>query len=237
MSGSNSSVPGVNAAKPAAERPEALSFAVHSLPAPSLPQAAVANGRLKMLLVLLVCAAPVIASYITYYLIRPQSLNAHGELIQPLRPLPSAQALPLVDGQGRAVPPASLKGQWLLIAVGGGGCDAVCESQLYLQRQMREALGKSKERVDRVWLVDDGVPVREALRPALAGATVLAVPRAALAQWLDPADPQAMAARFYLVDPMGNLMMRFPAPSDAAGIRRDLERLLRASASWDEPGR
>ena len=237
MSGSNSSVPGVNAEKPAAEQPEALSFSVHSLPTPMLAQAAVANGRLKMLLVLLVCAAPVIASYVTYYLIRPQSLNAHGELIQPLRPLPSAQALPLVDGQGRTVPPAALKGQWLLIAVGAGACDAVCERQLYLQRQLREALGKSKDRVDRVWLIDDGAPVRESLRAALAGATVLAAPRAALEQWLDPADPQGMATRFYLVDPMGNLMMRFPVPSDPAGIRRDLERLLRASSSWDEPGR
>lgn len=237
MSGSNSSVPGVSAVEPAADRPEALSFAIHSLPAPSLTQSNVANGRLKMLLVLLVCAAPVIASYVTYYLIRPQSLNAHGELIQPLRPLPSAEALPLSDDQGRAVPAASLKGQWLLIAVGGGACDAVCERQLYLQRQLREALGKSKERVDRVWFVDDDMPVREALRPALAGATVLGVPRAALAQWLDPADPSGMAARFYLVDPMGNLMMRFPAPSDPTGIRRDLERLLRASASWDEAGR
>jgi hypothetical protein len=39
---------------------------------------------------------------------------------------------------------------------------------------------------------------------------------------------------------MGHWMMRFPARMDAAGAakaKKDLERLLRASASWDEAGR
>jgi hypothetical protein len=49
-----------------------------------------------------------------------------------------------------------------------------------------------------------------------------------------------LAEHFFVVDPMGNWMMRFPARMDTAGAgraKRDLERLLRASASWDEPGR
>jgi len=200
---------------------------VHSLPTPGLTQPAVVHGRLKMLFVLLVCAAPVIASYFTYYVIRPQARSVHGE----------AQELPLTDLQARPVLPESLKGQWLLIAVGGGDCDATCERQLYLQRQLRESLGKSKERVDRIWLVDDATPVRDTLLPALSGATVLRVAPQALATWLSPAAGQALRAHFYVVDPMGNWMMRFPAPSEPAGIKRDFEKLLRASASWDEPGR
>ncbi len=200
---------------------------MHSLPTPGLTQPAVVHGRLKMLFVLLVCAAPVIASYFTYYVIRPQARSVHGE----------AQELPLTDLQARPVLPESLKGQWLLIAVGGGDCDATCERQLYLQRQLRESLGKSKERVDRIWLVDDATPVRDTLLPALSGATVLRVAPQALATWLSPAAGQALRAHFYVVDPMGNWMMRFPAPSEPAGIKRDFEKLLRASASWDEPGR
>lgn len=219
-------------------RGEPLSFSVHSLPTPALPQPAIAHGRLKMLLVLLVCAAPVIASYFTYYVIRPQGRSAHGALIEPQRPLPLAQQLPLTDARdGRPVDPQSLKGQWLLIAVGGGDCDATCERQLYLQRQLREALGKSKDRLDRVWLVDDAVPVRASLSKALEGATVLRAPPQALAAWLSPARGQRLGAHFYLVDPMGRWMMRFPAPSEPAGIKRDLDKLLSASASWDEPGR
>lgn len=237
MSGSNSSVRGASGEPPRAADAEPLSFTVHSLPAPSIEPAAAARGRLKMLLVLLVCAAPVIASYFTYYVIRPQGRTAHGELIEPQRPLPGAGALPLADLQGRTVDPATLRGQWLLIVVGGGACDATCERQLYLQRQLREALGKNKDRLDRVWLIDDTTPPRAALLPALEGATVLSVPREALSAWLAPAAGQALAAHFYVVDPMGNWMMRFPVPSDPSGIKRDLERLLRASASWDTPGR
>jgi hypothetical protein len=223
---------------PPPERPpaEPLSFAVHSLPAPVLPDAArVRSGRFKMLLVLLVCAAPVVASYLTYYVIRPQGRTNHGELIEPQRPLPAN--LPLGDLQGRTVEAASLQGQWLLVAVAGGACDARCERQLYLQRQLREALGKDKERIDRVWLIDDEAPVRAALAPALQGATVLRVPRAALADWLQAAPGHVLADHLYVVDPQGHWMMRMPAPGDAARIKRDLERLMRGSAGWDQPGR
>jgi len=240
MSGSNSLRPGANAGEPAGEAgalPEPLSFAVHSLPAPTLAAAQVRHGRLKMLLVLLVGAAPVIASYFTYYVIRPQGRSNHGTLVEPQRPLPDARALPLADLQGRPVDPASLKGQWLLIAVAGGACDAGCERQLWLQRQLREALGREKERLDRVWLVDDDAAPRADLLPALQGATVLRAPREALARWLEPAAGSVLEAHFYVVDPLGNWMMRMPAPSEPAGIKRDLEKLMRGSSGWDQPGR
>lgn len=239
MSGSNSSNPGSGGGAPRAEAAtaEPLSFAVHSLPSPTLPNAAVRHGRLKMLLVLLVCAAPVIASYFTYYVIRPQGRTNHGMLVEPQRPLPSAEELPLSDLQGAGVDPSRLKGQWLLIAVAGGACDALCERQLYLQRQLRESLGKHKDRLDRVWLIDDAAAPRSELMPALQGATVLRAPAAALDRWLAGSDRQGLAAHFFLVDPLGNYMMRFPAPSEPDRIKRDLEKLMRAAASWDEPGR
>src|SRR5450830_1159655 len=127
-------------------------------------------GRLKMLAVLLVCAAPVLASYLTYYVIRPSAHKSYGELIEPQRELPAFTAQGL-DGQPVALP--SLKGQWLLISVAGGACDEACEKHLYLQRQLRESLGKDKDRLDWVWLVPDQVPVRPALLPALGPGRVL----------------------------------------------------------------
>jgi hypothetical protein len=101
-------------------------------------------------------------------------------------------------------------------------------------------MGAGKDRIDWVWLIDDHAPVPAALLPALRQATVLRVDAKALAAWLQPAPGQQLADHLYLVDPMGNWMMRFPAGLDRAGAakaKRDLERLLRASASWDEPGR
>jgi hypothetical protein len=218
-----------------------LAMTVHSLPVPQEALAhdaqRTARGRLRMLAVLLVCAAPVLASYLTYYVIRPEARRNYGELIDPQRPTPAIAGTTLA---GKLVPLPSLKGQWLLVSVAGGACDAGCERHLYLQRQLRESLGQDKERVDWVWLVADGAPVREPLRLALSQAVVLRVPEPALEQWLAPAPGRLLSDHLYLVDPMGNWMMRFPAGLDLAGAakaKRDLERLLRASASWDRPGR
>ena len=66
------------------------------------------------------------------------------------------------------------------------------------------------------------------------------MPAAQIEQWLAPGAGHAVAEHLFVVDPMGNWMMRFPARMDAKGAsraKRDLDRLLRASASWDEPGR
>jgi hypothetical protein len=234
MSGSNSSAP-------ESLRAEPLEFTVHSMPQPRLEgegdQRRVRVGRLKMLAVLAVCAAPVIASYFTYFVIRPQGRTNYSTLIVPTHSLPGA--LPLHDLDGRPVSAASLKGQWLLVTVGGGACDAACDKRLFLQRQLREMMGKERERVDKVWFVVDDAPVAPVLQQALATppTTVLRVPRAALAAWLQPEGGHALEDHVYLVDPMGEWMMRAPADPDPKKLKADLDKLLRASASWDRPGR
>lgn len=238
MSGSNSSVPGSDALARDAASP--LSFTVHTMPTPGVDDAGrrTATGRLKMLLILLICAAPVIASYFTYFVIRPEGRTNYGELIDPQRALP--ESLSFTDLQGKPLPAASLRGQWLLVVVSGAACDAGCEKRLWLQRQLRETLGREKERLDKVWLVVDDQPVRpETLQAihAIAPPTVLRVPREALAQWLQPAPGQALEQHFYIVDPLGNWMMRVPGDPDAARLKRDLEKLLRASSWWDTAGR
>jgi hypothetical protein len=195
------------------------------------------SGRWKMIVVMLVCAAPVVASYFTYYVIRPQALRNFGELIDPQRPLPDLATVAL---DGKTVNLRELKGQWLLLSVGSGSCNEACVQRLYFQRQLRESLGKDKDRLDRVWLVTDAQAIAPALNTGLQQATVLRVAPAPLAQWLQPASGHDLDEHLYLVDPLGNWMMRFPANLDlatAAKAKRDLERLLRASASWDQPGR
>jgi len=218
-------------------------MAVHDLAGPDFSDPAQAAerrtrvGRLKMLVVLLVCAAPVLASYLTYFVIRPEGRSNYGALILPTRSLPD---LALQDLDGRQVPARSLRGQWLLVAVGPTGCDAACEERLFMQRQLREMLGRERDRLDKVWLVTDGEPLRPALREAVGGAvpvTVLRAERAAVAAWLAPEAGHALEDHLYLVDPMGEWMMRVPAKAEPGRVKRDLERVLRASASWDTPGR
>lgn len=237
MSGSNSSPP----AGKSGVLDQPLGLTVHSLPEPSAAALAqerrTRSGRLKMLLVMLVCAAPVIASYFTYYVVRPEGRRNYGELVEPQRPVPMVPARTL---EGRSVPLPELQGQWLLVSVASGACDAACEQHLWLQRQLRESLGKDKDRLDWVWLIPDDAPVREALQPALKEATVLRVDGAQLARWLEPAPGRQLSDHLYVVDPMGHWMMRFPpgqSAETASRVRRDLERLMRASAGWDKPGR
>jgi len=212
---------------------------VHSLPTPGEPTAQRRIvGRWKLLAVLLVCASPVIASYFTYYVLRPEGRGNYGELINPQRPAPDVAVL---TASGAAVRLSSLKGQWLLVSVAGAACGPVCEKHVYLQRQLRETLGREKTRLDRVWLVNDDAPIAPALLPQVdnraAGAVALRMPSAALAQWLEPAAGHALQDHLYVVDPLGNWMLRFPADVDTAKAKRDLERLLRASVSWDRAGR
>ncbi len=217
-----------------------LGLTVHSLPTPEEtfdPQRQLKNGRLKMLLVMMICAAPVVASYFTYYVIRPEGRRNFGVLIEPQRPIPQAFVTNL---SGELKKLHSLKGQWSLISVAGGACNDPCKNHLYLQRQLRESLGKEKERVDWVWLVSDKVEVNRELVPALNGATVLRVPNSILSSWLTISAVDDVAENLYVVDPLGNLMMRFPRELDlttAFKAKRDLTQLLRASASWDQPGR
>lgn len=218
-----------------------VGLTVYDLPNPetSMPDSAARTrrGRWSLIFLVLVCAAPVLLSYFTYYVIRPAGRMHHGELIEPQRALP---AWPGSDLQGKALPLDQLKGQWLLVAVGSGRCAEACERVLFVQRQLHKLLNKDSERVDRVWLITDQAPPAPSLLQSIEGATVLRVPADSLAQWLTPASGQALDAHLYLVDPMGHWMMRFPYPQDAkvvAGMKRDLERLMRASSSWDKPGR
>jgi len=205
---------------------------VHSVPRN------VALGRWKMLAILAVCAAPVVASYLSYFVIRPEGRSNYALLIEPARALPAA--LPLIDERGQRVAAASLHGQWLLVVAGPAACDTVCEKLLYTQRQLREMTGRERDRIDKLWLVTDDAPLRAELRSALdrAPATrVLRVPHAALVEWLEPAAGESLASHLYIVDPMGQWMMRAPVSPEPAKLKRDVERLLRASSSWDRPGR
>ncbi len=201
------------------------------------PQRRTRMGRLKMLLVLAVCAAPVVGSYLAYFFVRPEARANYGDLIQPTRSLP---ALTLQTLDGRPVDAASLRGQWLLVVVAPASCDAACERRLYAQRQLREMLGRDRDRLDKVWLVTDAGQPRPELRAAVQAdpeVTVLRAPRGQVERWLAPAAGHALDDHLYLVDPMGEWMMRFPVDFEPAKVKRDLDRLLRASASWDRAGR
>jgi hypothetical protein len=221
---------------------EPIGLTVYDLPSPVQvameDEARTRTGRIRMLLVFAICAAPIFFSYLTYYVIRPQGSASYGELIEPQRDLPSIVAK---DLNGQPVQLQSLREQWLFIAVSGGKCEDACEKLLYIQRQLHKSLGKQQDKLERLWLISDSAPVDTALVQALQGATVLRVDSKELSQWLYSSSGGQLSDHLYLVDPMGRWMMRFPSHAEVGDaptkIKRDLERLLRAANSWDQPGR
>ena len=215
-----------------------VAMTVHSLPDPAAVQPAQKrSGRWHMLLVLAICAAPVVASYFSFYVLK-LSGPAYGDLITPTVDLPPG--LTLHDLAGQPVSVESLKGQWLLTLVQDGACDAACEKKLFTQRQLREMLGKERDKVDKLWLVPDDVALRPELQQAVTTGvpvTVLRAPRAQLEAFLKAAPGYRLSDHFFIIDPMGRWMLRSPPDADPSKLKNDLNRLLIANSGWDKPGR
>ena len=223
---------------PKASGPESLTFTLHGTPAPMRDYSATQSrrGRITMLVILFACALPVIASYFTYYVVRPQGRTNYATLVEPQRPLPSLDELPAQDMDGHSVPLTTLKGQWLMIVVAPAACGKSCESNLYLQRQLREMMGAERDRIQKVWLVDSPEAVDAKLAAAMTAKPPVAmyrVERAALARWLEADSGHQLEDHIYIVDPLGNWMMRTPANPDPVKLKKDVDKLLRASAWWN----
>ena len=156
---------------------------------------------------------PIAASWIAWrFELVPGTSGNYGTLLRP-RPV----ALPAI---------AALKGKWVLVQFDGGACGAACERKHYFMRQLRRAQGKEMQRIERLWLVTDAVPPRAELLAAIEG-TVIAPAGTAAAEF--PAE-RSVADHIYLVDPLGNLMMRFPRDPDPLRVIKDLQRLLKVSS-------
>ena len=186
---------------------------------PGAPGPAPRRGRRTLLLIAAIVAAPIVASYVAYYLFpRDQRIN-YGTL------LPTAPA-PAIEGSrddGSPFRLEDLRGRWVLLAGGRGECDSACKRKLYSIRQAQTMQGRDQDRIVRVWIVvGDAAPAAT----LLAEHPGLVVVRAAETA---PAMLSGGADSLYLIDPLGNLVLRFPDDPDIKGIANDLTRLLKAS--------
>ncbi len=201
------------------------------------------NRRQRRMLVALALLffMPLAASFFLYYsgIWRPGHRVNHGDLIDPPRPLveaslplarpPAAAGAAALDGPEHATT-AILKGKWTLLYWGAGRCDARCRTSLYNTRQVRTALNRDTDRVQRILVAEGECCDWEYLNsqhPDLI--TVLSTPAAStlLAQLptFNGVGPAA-AERIYLIDPLGNLMMSYAPDAKPKGLLEDLKRLL-----------
>jgi hypothetical protein len=179
---------------------------------------------------------PLLASFWLYYWTgwRPAGHVNHGELIEPPRPLPEL-SLPRVTAGApadqRELPsaaPTLFRGTWTLVYIGDGRCDADCRRTLEVMRTTQLALGENMTRVTPVYLVADHCCAADLARdrPAL---TILDATSEQGARLLGDFPVAGRAHSVYVVDPLGNLMMRYDARRDPRGLLLDLNKLLRLS--------
>lgn len=194
-----------------------------SLSDPPGVETATRAGRRTLVLLAFVCALPILASYFAYYVWQPEGRTNYGELMVPAS-LPDT-ALPGVAGQPDFAR-RELDGRWTLLFAAPGACDRVCTDALYLMRQSRLAQGEEMDRVARLWLVSDAAtPAGDLLAPHAGLRLARATPA-----WLARLPDAERGRHVYLVDPRGDVMMRFPDNADPRRVVKDLQRLLKYSA-------
>lgn len=184
--------------------------------------------------IILVCLAPVIFALAAYYVpslgFRPDEASNYGKILEPQRPVPSAETLGLKTEDGQPFDLASLKGQWVLASADQGACPESCVTKLFILRNSHASQGKNVERLSRIWFVTDNAPIPQEVRDAYQGTIIVRADPQKLATFLAPGATlpaeQALAAPMWIIDPLGNLMLEFPENAEPVRVRKDISKLI-----------
>ena len=181
------------------------------------------TGRLQLALLALVFFGPLLLAagmYFTGASFQPDGRTNHGDLLQPV--IPIAEEMPdssLLENIG---------GRWLLLYSNSGACDDACKHALYILRQSRLALGQEMDRLGRVLLRVESAP--DTVIPGENYAGTIFLTDDALSEWLQDKKPAAAApGGYFLIDPLGNLVMYFSPKIDPGAMVEDIEHLLELS--------
>ena len=174
---------------------------------------------------------PIAAAYVAYFVVPPASRTNYGTLLVPQRPVPE---LPLANLDGTRFDLRKLAGSWVFLMVDGGDCDKPCADKLLMMRQQRTMTGKDRDKIERVWLISDQEPLSIALMREYEGTHFVRAPVQPLRDFLVLVDAKSapLQDHIWLVDPRGNLMLRWPQNPEVNGVKRDLARLLKVSGGW-----
>lgn len=179
-------------------------------------------ARAQLLAIMALFALPIAASYLVHHFYRPQATGNYGELLLPPASVPEVSYTRPGGGNFAF---GELRGKWVLVVSDAAGCLPACQDKLVLVRQVRLMLGRKADRVTRVFIADDTGALNPGAFADFEGMMLAATPLG-LAQPLSAVNDRA---HVYLVDPLGNVMMRWPANADPKRMLKDLERLLKAS--------
>ena len=189
--------------------------------------------RIGMIVIIALFIIPVALSWSLFYSgWKPVGTVNYGELIHPARPL----QMPILDDRfGKVVPDDWMLGKWTLLYVSEAGCDEICRQRVITLAKIRLGQNRHVDRIQVGLLMADQAgfaSLSDWLRPEADLITVAPVMKDR-SLTVDNFEVEAMEGpvfeRTYLIDPLGNLMMRYPVDFDPTGLRKDLERLLKLS--------
>jgi hypothetical protein len=187
--------------------------------------------RRMLLLLGAISLAPFVGSLLLYYFWKPQTFTNYGELLAGM-PL-AGLTIPARDGKPFRID--ELRGKWIFLMADSGSCDDYCQSKLYVMRQIRLTQGKDQERIERVWLIPDGVQAPPGIETEYQGTrTILLASDDFLSRLPASGSPRD---HIYVIDPFGNLMMRFPRNVDPQRMKKDVNKLMKVSGGWIQTGK
>ena len=175
------------------------------------------TARLNLIALATIALLPFVGSWLLYWLWEPDAHVNYGELIAPLS-LAEIRAPEELS---------KLRGRWVFLTVDSGACNEHCRRKLYVMRQVRLTQGQNMERIERAWLIDDGGAPAADLLAEHAGMHVVQAQGNELLSKLPVAG--MLRDHIYLIDPLSNVMLRYPRDADASRMKKDLTRLLKAS--------
>lgn len=184
------------------------------------------SNRIKFIALILLMLTPVVASVILHNIkFRPESTVNYGELLE----------VKAIHGQAHEIEnntifrEKQLHGKWSFIMIDSGHCEEYCQKKLYQMRQIRLTQNTEKDRINRIWIIDDQAMPTQEIKNEFKGTVLLTINDD---QFLDQF-PAASSRRdhIYLVDPMGNLMMRYPRDANPSKMANDIKLLLKLSHS------
>lgn len=182
------------------------------------------SSRLQLLLITLIFVLPLLTATLMYYggnAARPQARSNHGELLTPI--------VNVKELLGESDFTAAIGDHWALVYLHTDPCDDACVDALYKQRQTRLMLGNEMSRVVRVWLHGPEAP--DSLMQSDKYARLIALHDPAASQVLiDSYRPDRSSGGYYLIDPLGNLVMYFPTEIPPRDLVDDMKHLLKLSS-------
>ncbi|MBO1114724.1 hypothetical protein [Bordetella petrii] len=185
-----------------------------------------------LVLVFLCTLAPILAAFVLYNNPQwwPDESSNYGTLIDPQRPIPPAQDLQLTTLDGQPFDLQSLQGKWLLLSVGEAACPESCARKLFITRNSHASQGKNVDRLARVWFITDDAEVPAKVLEAYRGTVMVRARPEQLARFLLARDSAAgepgLLDPIWVIDPLGNLMLQFPANADGVKVRKDISKLV-----------